>query len=63
MLRAARFVVLDPARPRPAAIEDRDRCFTRSAPQFWDTDQVEGRAAEHEQPIHLRQRSSGLDRQ
>ena len=24
-------------------------------PQFRDTDQVEGRAAEHEQPIHLRQ--------
>jgi hypothetical protein len=24
-------------------------------PQFRDTDQVKGRAAEHEQPIHLRQ--------
>jgi hypothetical protein len=24
-------------------------------PQFRDTDQVEGRAAEHEQPVHLRQ--------
>ena len=39
-----------PWQPRVGSVSSR-----ALRPQFRDTDQVEGRAAEHEQPIHLRQ--------
>jgi hypothetical protein len=51
------FVVLTSDRPPTTTWQPRIWSVASRAlrPQFRDADQVEGRAAEHEQPVHLRQ--------